>query len=180
MRIDGEGLITTNFKVERVPPKTKELSWSRRGLCSVYPPDHIGRTMGVANKIRPTGIEKYRAPPSWSWTQDTKDFFLFGKDDAGGQGTNDFRSQKQNIWFASGIISRTGVRARAESEGRHAVRAEIRSDRHIRLNIYSARAYPELDWGNECPALPASPVYEGCVRVRLRDKDSIDLTSQDA
>jgi hypothetical protein len=35
------------------------------------------------------------------WSEDTKDFFLFGLDDPGGRGTNDFRSLKENIWSAS-------------------------------------------------------------------------------
>jgi hypothetical protein len=102
-----------------------------------------------------------------------KDFFLFGKDDSGGRGTNDFRSQKENIWFAAGVVSRTGVRARAESDSTHAVRAEIQADGRIRLNINSAWAYPELGWGNECPPLPTSSAYEGSIKLRLTDSDSM-------
>lgn len=192
VRIDGVGLITTNFKVHGIPPaineigvayvlplETDQLSWSRKSLWSVYPPDHIGRSMGIANKMRPTGTEEYRAAPSWPWSQDTKDFFLFGKDDARGRGTNDFRSQKQNIWYASGIVSRTGARVRAESDASHSVRTEIERDGRVRLNVNSAWAYPDLDWGNECPALPVSSAYEGSVRLRLTDNDSIDLNFKD-
>jgi Glycosyl hydrolases family 2, TIM barrel domain/Glycosyl hydrolases family 2, sugar binding domain/Glycosyl hydrolases family 2 len=192
IRIDGGGLITTNFKLQGVPRQANEigvayvlpheadqLSWSRKALWSAYPPDHIGRCAGVAHKIRPSGTEKYRETPAWPWSEDTKDFFLFGKDDAGGRGTNDFRSQKQNIWFASGVISRTGVRARAESDATHALRAEIERDGRVRLNINSAWAYPDLDWGNECPALSPSSAYEGTARLRLTENDSIEVVFKD-
>lgn len=185
VRIDAQGLITANFKVQDLPGnvdeigvayllarETDQLSWNRKALWSVYPPDHIGRISGVANKIRQSGKEdEYRVTPSWPWGEDMKDFFLFGRNDSGGRGTNDFRSQKQNIWFSSGIISRTGVRARAESDSTHAVRAEIQADGRIRLNINCAWAYPDLDWGNECPPIAASRVYEGSVRLRLTDSD---------
>ncbi len=192
VRIDGEGLITTNFKIQGVPQEVNEigiayvlpreadqLSWNRKALWSVYPPDHIGRVAGVANKIRSSGTDEYRVAPTWPWSEDMKDFFLFGKDDSGGRGTNDFRSQKQNIWFASAIISRTGIRARAESEATHAVRAEILHDGSVRININSAWAYPDLDWGNECPTLPASSTYEGMVKLRLTDNDSVGLKFMD-
>jgi hypothetical protein len=191
VRIDGAGLITTNFKVQEVPPamneigvayvlpvETDQLSWSRKSLWSVYPPDHIGRSAGIANKMRRTDTEEYRAMPSWPWSQDMKDFFLFGKDDAGGRGTNDFRSQKQNIWYASGIVSRTGVQARVESEASHSVRAEIQRNGHVRLNVNSAWAYPNLDWGNECATLPAGSDYDGSIRLRLTDADPISKDSQ--
>jgi Glycosyl hydrolases family 2, TIM barrel domain/Glycosyl hydrolases family 2 len=193
VRVDGTGLITTNFKVDGIPSGLNELgvayilpqemdqlSWSRKSLWSVYPPDHIGRRSGVADKTRATGTEEFRAKPSWPWSQDTKDFFLFGKGDAGGRGTNDFRSQKENIWFASGIISRTGVRARAESQGDHSVRAEIEDDGRVRLNINSLWAYPNLDWGNECPALPVTSSYEGSIRLRLTDSDPTPPDFQDS
>jgi len=192
VRIDADGLITTNFSLRDVPQgvdeigvayilpgETDQLSWSRKGLWSVYPPDHIGRNTGVAGKARAAGEERYRAAPSWPWSQDTSDYFLFGKDDAGGRGTHDFRSQKQNIWFASGVISRTGIRARAESDAAHAVRAEIESDGRVRFNINSAWAYPDLAWGNECPPIPVSRKYEGTVRLRLTDNDSIGVDFKD-
>jgi len=192
VRIDADGLITTNFSLRDVPKgvseigvayilpsETDQLSWSRKGLWSAYPPDHIGRNTGVAYRKREAGEENYRTAPTWPWSQDTSDYFLFGKDDAGGRGTNDFRSQKENIWFASGVISRTGIRARAESDASHAVRAEIISDGRVRFNINSAWAYPDLAWGNMCPPIPASSTYEGTVRLRLTDNDSIGVDFRD-
>jgi Glycosyl hydrolases family 2, TIM barrel domain/Glycosyl hydrolases family 2, sugar binding domain/Glycosyl hydrolases family 2 len=192
VRVDAGGLITTNFKVRGLPreveeigvayilpSETDQLSWSRKGLWSAYPADHTGRNNGVASKTRAAGKGQYRVGPSSPWSQDMNDYFLFGKDDSGGRGTRDFRSQKQNIRFASGIISRTGVRARAESDSTHAVRAEIEPDGRVRLNINSAWAYPDLAWGNECPAIPVSSVYEGSCRLRLVNNDSIDVNFTD-
>ncbi|MGH9397034.1 MAG: glycoside hydrolase family 2 TIM barrel-domain containing protein [Terriglobia bacterium] len=192
VRVDAGGLVTTDFKVQRVPHgvdeigvayrlprETDQLSWNRKALWSVYPSDHIGRITGVAKKVRSAGQGEYRAKPTWPWSEDMRDFFLFGKDDSDGRGTNDFRSQKQNIWFASGIVSPTGARVRAESEATHAVRTEIEGDGRVRMNINSAWAYPDMDWGNECPALSTPPVYEGSVRLRLTDNDSIHLSFND-
>ena len=192
VRIDGRGLITTNFSLRDVPKgmdeigvayilpsETDQLSWSRKGLWSSYPPDHIGRNTGVANKARAATKDRYRVAPSWPWSQDMNDYFLFGKDDSGGRGTRDFRSQRQNIWYASGIVSRTGVHARAESDATHAVRAEVERDGRVRLNINTAWAYPDLAWGNECPALPTSGAFEGTVRLRLTDDDSTDVNFTD-
>ena len=61
---------------------------------------------------------------------------------------------------------------------------EISGDYHytssrLPLNFNSAWAYPDLAWGNECPAIPASSVYEGSVRLRLADNDSIDVNFTD-
>jgi hypothetical protein len=193
VRIDGAGLITTNFKVQGLPQKLYEigvayilprdadrLSWSRQALWSAYPPDHIGRKEGMANKLRLEGADEFRVEPSWPWSQDMKDFFLFGKDDSGGRGTNDFRSQKENIWLASCAVSGPGVRARAESDGTHAVRAEIQEDGRVRMNINCAWAYPDLDWGNDCPLLPASSDYQGSTRLRLTDNDSVNISFKDS
>lgn len=182
VRIDGVGLITTNFKVRGIPsliieigvgcilpPETDQLSWSRKSLWSVYPSDHIGRPAGIANKEASSVREEYRVSPSWPWPRDTKDFSLFGIN--GGRGTNDFRGQKKNIWYGSGIISRTGARARAESNTSHAVRAEILRDGRVLLNINSAWAYPNLAWGNDAPPLKVSTEFHGSVKLRLTDFD---------
>ena len=54
-----------------------------------------------------------------------------------------------------------------------------RSGSRVRLDNNSAWTYPDLAWGNECPAIPASSVYEGSVRLRLADNDSIDVNFTD-
>ncbi len=192
VRIDGAGLITTHFRAQPAPGgldeigvaflltgETDQLAWERQALWSYYPADHIGRPRGMAKKLQAGAEPKYRRKPFGPWAEETKDFFLFGPEDRGGRGTEDFRSQKQNIWFASGIQSATGMRARAESDGTHAVRMELQRDSRVRMNINSAWAYPELGWGNRCPALTGKAIQEGTARLRLTDNDDIETTYAD-
>lgn len=137
LKIDGAGLVTTDYKITSPKAGAQEtgviydlsgsidqLSWDRKGLWSAYPADHIGRTTGVANKISGNN-DTYRVKPTWSWSEDMKDFFLYGSEDKGDRGTNDFRSQKENIYYASAILGDSTSRLRAESAGKDAVRMEI-------------------------------------------------------
>lgn len=137
IKIDGAGLVTTGYKITNPIAGAKEtgviydvsssvdrLSWDRKGLWSAYPSDHIGRATGIANKVSGND-DTYRVKPTWSWSQDMKDFFLYGSDDLGDRGTNDFRSQKEYIYYASAILSDSTSRIRAESDGTAAVRMEI-------------------------------------------------------
>ncbi|OCT10776.1 hypothetical protein A8709_23370 [Paenibacillus pectinilyticus] len=135
--IDGAGLVTTGYSLTNPLAGAKEtgviydvsgsvdrLSWDRKGLWSAYPADHIGRNTGVANKVSGNN-DTYRVKPTWSWSQDMKDFFLFGSNDIGGRATNDFRSQKEYITYASAIMAGSNNRLRAESDGTAAVRMEL-------------------------------------------------------
>ena len=137
IRVDSNGLITTYYTVNNPPAGYKEvgvtydlpgnvdrLSWDRNALWSAYPADHIGRAAGVANKIRAYGDESYRSEPTWPWSQDMKDFFMFGIDDKGRRATNDFRGTKEYIYFASAILAGSDHRIRVESDGVNAVRME--------------------------------------------------------
>lgn len=182
VRIDGHGLITTAYRIANPPKGISEvgvayllssdmdrLTWDRKGLWSVYPPDHIGRSSGTAKKAGCCGPGKYRAEPTWTWSEDLKDFFLFGQDDPGDRGTNDFRSLKENVWHASCTLTGTHVGARAESDGAAAVRAEVRGDGKVLFNINNLWDYPDLDWGNyEKPLIVASG-YTNSVKLRLTD-----------
>lgn len=153
LRIDGQALITTTYTLVEVPfrpPRARRLrvgldvggyrevgvayllsngvdwlTWERKGLWSAYPDDHIGRTTGVAYRVRQRGDERYGVRPTWPWGEDMCEYALFGKYDLGGCGTQDFRSMKHNIWYASAVVGATGMRARAESDGSDAVRLEV-------------------------------------------------------
>lgn len=194
VRIDGKGLITTNYKIgSQLDPPPKQgyseigviyvlageidrLTWERNGLWSAYPSDHIGRNSGLALKLRKTGKEKYGVQPDWPWAEDMADYYLFGRDDQGGRGTNDFRSMKANILFGSAILAGTENRVRAESDGAHALRLEIsHSGNNERINfiINNYWNYPSLKWGNfmEEP-LYIGKGYRGMVKMRLTDNDN--------
>jgi len=184
IRIDGKGLITTTYRIADPPKGASEvgvtyvlpsavdrLAWQRKGLWSAYPPDHIGRASGIAKKISRAETDKYRAEPPGSWSEDMKDFFLFGTEDQNGRGTNDFRSLKENVWHASCLLAGENVRVRAESDGAAAVRADVRADGKIILNMDNLWDYPDLDWGNYEKPITLSPGYSNKVRMRLTNDD---------
>jgi len=184
LRIDGHGLITTRYAIhgERkemsevgiaytLPSSVDRLTWDRRALWSVYPPDHIGRSQGVAARFANTPAEAYRSEPQGSWSEDSKDFFLYGPDDPGGRGTNDFRSLKENIWHASCVLAGTDLRVRAESDGTAAARVEVLPDGKVKFNIINRWGYPDLAWGNYTQPISLAPGYKNLVRMRLTDTD---------
>ena len=153
VRIDAAGLITTKYTVVDLPinpPKRRRLragedvggyreigvayilsekidrtTWDSDALWSAYPEDHIGRSSGVAYRVRSEGKDRYRVRPNWPWSHDMKTLALFGKYDVDDRGSNDFRSMRHNIRFASALMAGRKERVRAESDGSDAVRLEV-------------------------------------------------------
>jgi len=186
VRIDGAGLITTHYTVFDLPEDASEvgvsyelsndvdrLTWRKNSLWSVYPADHIGRPQGVAMKVNG---EKYRTEPAHPWAEDSNDFFLFGSNDVGERGTNDFRSLKADVFYASCVLSGTNLRLRAESEGMVAVRAGVRAGGKVIFSVDNLWGYPDLGWGNLAPPLGLPKSYTNSVRMRLTDNDDVPIT----
>lgn len=138
IRINGSGLITTTYTIEN-PPKEyiyetgvsyilsnqiDRLTWDREADFSGYPQDHIGRPQGTANRYRGFGKDTYRKMPEWSWSQDETNYALYGGQDGGNHGTNDFIAARENIYFASAILSGRQERIRVESDG-HSVSVRL-------------------------------------------------------
>jgi hypothetical protein len=181
MEIDGAGLITTRFRVNsaaaheqqgitfRMPSAIDKLSWHRESLWSVYPPDHIGRPSGVALRKSGHTPPAYRTKPEWSWSDDMEDAFLWGKDGASPQPTNDFRSLKENIWYAACSMAGSSVCARAEACADAAVRASVLPDGQVALSIYKSWPYSDLAWGNYTGPSTGPTVTMNEVKLRLID-----------
>jgi len=185
IRIDGQGLITTQYTIHDRPKGISEvgvaytlsssvdrLTWDRESLWSSYPSDHIGRPQGTALRNVGGPVEAYRTTPIRPWSQDSKDFFLYGPDDLGGRGTNDFRSLKENIWHVSCLLAGTDLRVRAESDGSAAVRVAVLPDGRVHLNINNLWGYPDLDWGNYEQPIALERGYKNSVRMRLTNTDA--------
>jgi hypothetical protein len=184
IRIDGQGLITTEYTIHGQPKGMSEvgvtytlsssidrLTWDRKALWSAYPSDHIGRPQGTARR-QPSGpVETYRTDPKRPWSEDSKDFFLYGPDDPGGRGTHDFRSLKENIWYASCALAGMELRVRAESDGTATTRTEVLPDGKIQFHIDNLWGYPDLAWGNYTQPVTIEPGYKNRVRLRLTDTD---------
>ena len=184
IRIDGQGLMTTQYTLRGQPQDMSEvgiaftlsssinrLTWDRKALWSAYPSDHVGRPHGTAMRYPSGPAETYRSEPKGPWSQDSKDFFLYGPDDPGARGTHDFRSLKENIWHASCVLAETDLRVRAESDGTAAVRAEVLPDGKVLFHIDNLWGYPDLAWGNYAPPINLAPGYKNTVRLRLTDTD---------
>ncbi len=97
-------------------PGFDQLSWSRQGLWSVYPDDHIGRRVGTALALTSDGkpaieIGPRVDPEKSPWSHDNTRY-----------GSNDFRSTKENIFSAS-LSQPDGPGLQIQSDGRQAVRA---------------------------------------------------------
>ena len=152
--IDANGLMKTMYTCSThpdiytevglyyvLPNQIDRIAWKRKSLWSTYPADHIGRSEGIATKLRSGGDESLGKEPTWPWSQDMKDYPFFGTNDAGGRGTNDFRAMKYNIWYVSALLSNSDNGVRAESDGSHAAKAMISSDGTIAFSILNK-------WGN--------------------------------
>lgn len=204
VRIDGNGLITTSYTVHN-PPKhvlteigvafilsddIDRIQWIREGQYGAYPDNHIGRAKGTALRHRGYGCEAYRAKPVWDWAYDEADYIQFGHHDRGGHGTNDFRSSKENIWYASVLARGTDLGIRAESDGHSvSVRAGMAQDEDeglpygIKFTMNNALYY-DLDNGSNplktgdgylgnytYPEIRLEPGYTDKVRMRFRESN---------
>jgi hypothetical protein len=182
IRIDGKGLITTDYTLRNpvkdvdevgiafvLSPAIDRLSWDRKALWSAYPNDHIGRPQGTALRNSNDAHRVYRQEPAGPWANDEKDFFLFGPDDPAGRGTNDFRSFKEYIWWAACGLAGTPLGVRAESDGTASVRAEVLPGGKIQLNINNLWAYTDLNYGVSMPRIALDAGYKNTVRLRLTE-----------
>jgi hypothetical protein len=185
MTLSGNGEIITSYEVEKPPEQCQEMGlrfvvnssmdrlyWNRKGLWSTYPEDHIGRTVGYVNKLAPhADRERYRQKPEWPWSMDTKDFYLFPKEDRAEAARlpipHDFRTLKENIIEYTLSNQIKGVGLRVESDGSIAARSRVKSGGAIDLLVDNEWTYLNLNWGNyERPVRLLSP-YKGTVKVML-------------
>ena len=181
IRIDGQGLITTAYTLHDPVKAANEvgisyvlsssidqLSWDRKALWSAYPNDHIGRPQGTARAAIPFRCPNLPPPARRPVVRRHQDFFLFGPNDPGGRGTNDFRSLKENIWSASCGLADGSARVRVESDGTAAARVEVRPDGKVQFNIDNLWAYADLGYTG-IPSNTLERGYSNVVRLRLMD-----------
>ncbi len=104
--------------VFHLPREMDTLRWTRTGLWSVYPEDHIGRLSGMAkaNPIASRSVEQPRVRPNGPWSEDSSPM-----------GTNDFRSTKSGVRTAR-LVSSDGYGLEVRSDGKQAVRAFVDGD----------------------------------------------------
>jgi len=152
-------------------PEIKQLDWERIGLYSVYPEDHIGRNSGYAYRTSPIIPAAPGQKPTSVWALDTRDYNLFGAEDHGGRGTNDFRSMKEYIRHASARVQSDGPGVAVDSDGLQAVRLEIPDNSltgAVALIVNDFWNYTQLGLGNYMkPPIQLHAGYKGKVAYRL-------------
>jgi beta-galactosidase len=177
-RIDGSGRLTMDYRFEfsgaeaRVreigllfdaPATANILHWKHKTQWSYYPDGHIGRPQGSAPAFRdasawPKAI--WGETPPWPWELD-----------ATAEGTNDFRSSKFNILWAS-LTNAQDQGLRVDSDGRQTVRAWVDRDR-VRLlvsdfaNGGSEVFLRDTHWTREQKTLHKGDVISGTVRLSV-------------
>jgi beta-galactosidase len=98
-----------------VPRTNENLSWFRKGYWSSYPDWHIGRINGKAQPFPANCyfINKPGKEPAVEWRFDANEL-----------GTNDFRSTKDNIYWAA-LTRDEGAGIVALSNGKHSFRSYV-------------------------------------------------------
>jgi len=106
-----------------LPLSYDKLAWSRKGAFSTYPANHIGRNAGETSLHGASlyEVEAHGKPQAKDW-----------KDDANILGSNDFRSTKGNIYWAS--LSAPDAKVTVLSNGQQHSRA-WKQDQHIQWLI---------------------------------------------
>lgn len=144
-----------------LPKSFDTLNWQRKALWSVYPEDHIGRPQGQARAFRRRSRPsvKSHTEPHWPW-----------KLDSNALGTNDFRSTKRNIIWAS-LIDTNNHGILIRSDGEQSTRSYVEGDR-IRLLVaeHSTGGRDGVSFGHlgeEQKPLEKGSVFEDSVRLEL-------------
>ncbi len=180
-RIDGSGRLTVDYRFEfngaeaRVreigllfdaPATANILHWKHQTQWSYYPDGQIGRPEGSARAFRdasawPAAV--WGQTPPWPWELD-----------ATAEGTNDFRSSKFNILWAS-LTNAQDQGLRVDSDGRQTVRAWVDRDR-VRLlvsdfaNGGSEVFLRDTHWSQEQKTLHKGDVISGSVRLSVNSE----------
>jgi hypothetical protein len=94
---------------------------------------------------------------------------VWGKDGVFPLATNDFRSLKENIWYAALSLTGSAIRARAEANADLAVRASVQADGQVAFSLFNLWSFPGLDWGNYTGQGVTPAVTSHEVKLRLTD-----------
>ncbi|MCK5776356.1 MAG: glycoside hydrolase family 2 [Bacteroidales bacterium] len=108
-----------------IDAQMSHLQWDRKGLWSWYPENHIGRTKGKSQAFPKQEKPDLSKAPQNDWFNDFNDL-----------GSNDFRSTKENIYWAS-LSNEKGIGITVLSDSNQAFRAFINADGNISFLVAS-------------------------------------------
>lgn len=109
--------------VFEIDAKMQYLQWDRKGLWSWYPENHIGRTKGMSQAFPEITEPNLYKAPNQDWYHDFNDL-----------GSNDFRSTKENIYWAT-LTNDNGIGITVLSDGSQAFRAFVNKQKNISFLI---------------------------------------------
>lgn len=207
LMIKGDGSIQAGYEIKNapeylacelgvlffVPDRLMRLSWKREAPLDYYPANHIGRAEGTAYLHYRGEEEYYRRKPDWDWSLDERDFVLYGKD-AKSRGTNDFRSTKENIYYAC-LSDEEENGIWAEGSGRDSVRCALGEEEgsgftgqlafYVNQHLFydlGGGSLPEREgdmaWGNKTvPERLFAEITRGEARIYLGKCIAGDLTA---
>lgn len=134
--------------------------WRRNGMWSVYPTDHISRSVGSADLFYaglPQAVNP-RMKPSWSWSKDFNEL-----------GSNDFRATRRNIWYA-GVMDQEKSRITVRSNGKQHWRSWFDKDKiHFLVADFVTAGNEMFLEGYYAPyrkPIKAGERIKGCVELR--------------
>jgi len=195
LRIDGTGLIATRYKLVTASIAAPEahprpwndshfggfsevgvsfvlasgidrLAWNRKALWSIYPADHIGRGVGVAQVASSNG----------SWAESSTNGGRGGPAGVAPVATaisasNDFRAMKEYIYSAIALKAGGDLGLEAVSDAHDAVRldtSDIATGGGISMIVNNEWNYPQLGNSNYMkPPINVGDGYSNVVRVRF-------------
>jgi hypothetical protein len=150
-----------------VPSQIDHLKWYRQGLWSRYPEDHIGRVNGEAVPFGDKAFfpDSLRHKPENAWRYDANKL-----------GTNDFRSTRENIYWAS-LTNNNGQGIVVLSDGKQAFRAFVNDNKGISFLVagYSTGGgdlFFSGHYRDERKKLVEGSKLEGSIEIQLVDKTS--------
>jgi hypothetical protein len=158
-----------------LPAGIDRLCWDRRAQWSNYPEDHIGRPRGTASRYSARSKSLGRDRPAWPWREDVWEPAINGYVVPANAATNDFRSFRENIYWAACLNGAHDGHIRVEADGDVAVKAAPTASDRIDLLVYHHWNFPDLNWGNYCGKPSVSEMRQmapppNCVRFRLTHK----------
>jgi hypothetical protein len=157
-KYSGEKLLAREVGMVFSTPRDCDcLRWQRRAEWSVYPPDHIGRSLG---ETRAFAAHAEQLPPAWPWALDNSPM-----------GCNDFRSTKRHVCWAS-LSYPGGPGIWVESDGAQHARAEVQPDRiAFHINDWFGGTHSGFwEWTSnygEGKALSPGDTIKSVLRLRL-------------
>jgi len=134
--------------------------WERKGLWSAYPEKHIGRNKGTAQPFY------HRSNNSHNVTKQNR----FWSYDYNELGSNDFRSTKNNIYYAS-LTNDSNEGVKVLSQGKHGFRAFVNGDKISFLVADFSIGGGELFLGSHLAPmkkkLKVGDKFEGSIKLQI-------------